>query len=86
VLNGELNQVPYQVDPWFGFEVPKHCPDVPSEILNPAALWSDKTAYQNSIQQLVAQFNNNIKRYQDSTPEEVLSGGPLSFSEKNGDK
>jgi phosphoenolpyruvate carboxykinase (ATP) len=78
VLEGKIDLVEYQKDPWFGFEIPISCPGVPDRILNPSAAWADKDAYQMSIMVLVKRFNENIKRYQDSTPEEVLRAGPSS--------
>jgi len=78
VLNGELDRVVYEIDPWFGFEIPQSCPGVPDEILNPSAMWQDQGNYERSISQLVLQFNKNMEKYQDSTPEEVLQAGPTS--------
>mgnify|MGYP000270054956 CR=1 FL=1 len=44
-LNGSLDQVAYQIDPWFGFEVPLACPGVPDQILlKPGALNNDEAA------------------------------------------
>jgi len=76
VLEGKLDQVNYNVDPWFEFEIPQSCPGVPDEILNPAESWSNKKAYERTIQDLVIQFKNNMKRYEESTPQEVLLAGP----------
>lgn len=76
VLEGKLDQVQYAVDPWFGFEIPLSCPGVPAEILNPSEAWADKTAYDKTIQELVNQFKNNMNRYAESTPPEVLQAGP----------
>jgi len=78
VLNHELDQVVYEIDPWFGFEIPQSCPGVPDEILNPSAMWQDQGNYERSISQLVLQFNNNMEKYQDTTPEEVMRAGPTS--------
>jgi phosphoenolpyruvate carboxykinase (ATP) len=75
-LNGSLNQIDYITDPWFGFEIPLSCPNVPDQILNPSESWADKKAYQNSIQQLVDQFKKNMEKYQESTPDEVILAGP----------
>ena len=77
VLDGKLDQVEYNQDPWFGFEIPTSCPGVPGDILNPIDSWTDKEKYLQNIQTLVKRFNENIKRYQDSTPDEVLKAGPL---------
>ena len=76
VLNGKLNQADYQIDPWFGFEIPLKCPGVPDNILNPADAWENKSAFENSIQQLIGKFKQNIKQYQDSTSPDVLLAGP----------
>jgi len=76
VLEGKLDRVDYIIDPWFGFEIPQSCEGVPTDILNPAESWTDKKAYEKTIQDLVSQFNNNMKRYEDSTPQEVLLAGP----------
>jgi phosphoenolpyruvate carboxykinase (ATP) len=75
-LNGSLDQVEYLTDPWFGFEVPLTCPNVPDQILIPSDSWNDQVAYQNSIQQLIGQFKKNMEKYEDSTPQEVLLAGP----------
>jgi len=78
VLNHELDQVVYEIDPWFGFEIPQSCPGVPDEILNPSAMWQDQGNYERNISQLVLQFNKNMEKYQDTTPEEVMQAGPTS--------
>ena len=76
VLEGKLDRVEYNIDPWFGFKIPTNCPGVPDDILNPAEAWEDKEAYENSTRRLVKKFKQNIKRYQDSTSAEVLLAGP----------
>ena len=75
-LDGSLNEVEYQLDPWFGFEVPVTCPGVPDGILNPIAAWADQDSYQTRVRELVEQFKKNMKKYEKSTPEEVLLAGP----------
>ncbi|MEA2108749.1 MAG: phosphoenolpyruvate carboxykinase (ATP), partial [Pseudomonadota bacterium] len=44
-LNGELKKVDYNNDELFHIQVPRSCPGVPAEILNPRDTWSDKEAY-----------------------------------------
>jgi phosphoenolpyruvate carboxykinase (ATP) len=75
-LDGSLNQVDFQVDPWFGFEIPLSCPGVPDELLNPGASWADQDAYRANIQELVDRFKENMKKYEKSTPQDVLLAGP----------
>ncbi|MGA2491270.1 MAG: phosphoenolpyruvate carboxykinase (ATP), partial [Anaerolineales bacterium] len=45
VLNGALEGVEYYMDPIFGFQVPKTCPDVPEEVLYPARSWQNEEEY-----------------------------------------
>ena len=75
-LDGNLNQVEFQTDPWFGFEIPRNCPGVPDDLLHPAVCWPDQAAYQKAIQALVDQFKSNMKKYEESTPQEMLLAGP----------
>ncbi len=76
VLNGELDQLNFHQDAWFGFEIPNSCPGVPDEILNPADSWDDQEAYEDTITNLVMKFKENMKKYRASTPLEVLQAGP----------
>ena len=77
VLSGALDKVLYLQDPWFGFEVPQSCPGVPDHFLNPADSWTDKHSYEITIRGLVERFKDNMKRYEKSTPQDVLLAGPF---------
>jgi phosphoenolpyruvate carboxykinase (ATP) len=44
-LCGDLEGVEYDPDHLFHIQVPRSCPDVPSEILNPRNTWEDKEAF-----------------------------------------
>ncbi|MBQ7170858.1 MAG: phosphoenolpyruvate carboxykinase (ATP), partial [Clostridia bacterium] len=41
-LAGELDNVEYVRDPIFNVNIPKTCPNVPAEILDPRSVWTDK--------------------------------------------
>jgi phosphoenolpyruvate carboxykinase (ATP) len=75
-LSGELDQVEYLADPYFGFHIPQSCPGVPKEILNPKTAWKDQEAYHEIMSGLVDKFNENMRKYAESTPSEVLQAGP----------
>lgn len=69
-LSGQLDDVEYFEDNLFHLNVPKNCPDVPSEILNPINTWEDKEEYKKTAQKLATEFskafdkayeNKNIK-------------------------
>ncbi len=75
-LVGMLEKVQYRKDPVFGFEVPSSCPEVPDDVLDPASSWPDKKEYDKKYQQLAARFLDNFRKFEDSTPREVVAAGP----------
>ena len=75
-LNGSLNDVEYTHDERFNLEIPKSCPEVPSEILNPRDTWADKAAYDAQAAKLAKMFIDNFaKKYPDMS-EEIVKAGP----------
>ena len=74
-LNGELKDVEYEVDPIFGLSIPKTCPNVPDEVLNPRATWEDKAAYDETAGKLAQLFAENFKTY-NGVEEEIAAAGP----------
>lgn len=75
-LNGDLLDVEYIQDPIFGFEVPRHCPEVPDSVLNPAASWPSREAYLKRYKDLASRFIDNFKKFEDHSPPEVGAAGP----------
>jgi phosphoenolpyruvate carboxykinase (ATP) len=75
-LNGELKDVDYYKDPVFGFEVPKHCPNIPDSVLYPASSWPSEDAYMKRYRSLAARFIDNFQKFADSCPPEVVASGP----------
>lgn len=75
-LNGELDDVEYYQDSIFGFEVPKHCPNVPEDVLYPAQAWSSEKEYMSKYRSLAARFVDNFKKYAPECPPEVREAGP----------
>ena len=61
-LRGDLDsdKVEYEEHPVFGLKMPKSCPDVPSEILNPRNTWEDKDAYDAAAAKLRDMFQQNF--------------------------
>ncbi|HHY70550.1 MAG TPA: phosphoenolpyruvate carboxykinase (ATP), partial [Thermoanaerobacterales bacterium] len=74
-LDGDLESVEYEQDPVFGLMIPKTCPNVPSEILNPKNTWSDKAAYDKTADKLAESFAKNIARFS-GIATEVTKAGP----------
>ncbi len=75
-LDGELLKVEYQKDPVFGFDVPKSCEGVPSDILDPANTWPSREEYFRKYDALAARFIENFKLMMEHCPESVLESGP----------
>lgn len=74
-LNGELEKADFQPHPVFQVEVPKSCPEVPSEILDPKNTWKDKDAYDRSANELAKRFAENSESFSD-VAQEILTAGP----------
>lgn len=55
-LEGELERVEYEENETFHIMVPKSCPGVPSEILDPRNTWKDKKAYEERKKKLAKEF------------------------------
>ncbi len=76
-LSGSLLKSEYTIDPVFGFQVPKTCPDVPDQVLNPASSWSSPQQYLQRYRELAARFINNFEKFADDVPLEVRQSGPV---------
>ncbi|HHH82466.1 MAG TPA: phosphoenolpyruvate carboxykinase (ATP) [Chloroflexi bacterium] len=75
-LDGSLLEVEYQKDPIFGFEVPKTCPNVPDEVLNPAESWPSEAEYMDKYRQLATRFIDNFRKFAPDCPPEIGEAGP----------
>jgi phosphoenolpyruvate carboxykinase (ATP) len=73
-LDAKLNSVAFEVEPAFGFSIPRSCPDVPPELLNPRNTWADKSAYDKMAADLAARFHKNFERF--DVPAAVRMAGP----------
>jgi phosphoenolpyruvate carboxykinase (ATP) len=75
-LEGKLANVDYTTDPIFGFQVPKSCPDVPNEVLDPASSWPSKAEYRKRYESLAARFIDNFRKFEPDCPPNVVAAGP----------
>jgi len=80
-LGGDLDNIEYRYDNIFKLAIPKSCPGVPNELLNPRDSWKDKAAYDKSAEKLAHAFINNFDKYRDQASDELLATVPhLEFS------
>ena len=75
-LAGELNNVEYELDPIFNLNIPKTCPNVPSEILNPRNVWEDRAKYEESAKTLAKKFQENFAKKYPDMPANITNAGP----------
>ena len=75
-LAGELDNVEYELDPIFNVNIPKSCPNVPAEILNPKNVWEDKAAYEASAKALAKKFADNFAKKYPDMPANIVNAGP----------
>ncbi len=75
-LTGKLKEVEFQTDPVFGFQVPKTCPGVPDQVLDPASSWPSRDLYFQRYRQLAARFIDNFKKFDTAESREVELAGP----------
>jgi phosphoenolpyruvate carboxykinase (ATP) len=76
VLDGSLENAAYENHEVFELAIPKTCPNVPSEILNPANAWPDKEACQEETLRLATRFIRNFEKYAGAVSGEILGAGP----------
>ncbi len=75
-LSGALDNVAYELDPIFHVNIPKECPNVPSEMLDPRNVWTDKAAYEASARALAKKFAANFAAKYPDMPENIVNAGP----------
>jgi phosphoenolpyruvate carboxykinase (ATP) len=75
-LDGKLVDVPTDVDQTFGVAVPRSCPGVSSELLDPRRAWPDTDAYEAQADRLAAMFIENFEHFEADASDDVVHAGP----------
>lgn len=73
-LNGHMEKAEFWTHPVFNVLVPKACPGVPDELLDPKASWQDKAAYDKQASRLAGMFIENFKQF--SGVDHLTEAGP----------
>lgn len=74
-ISGALDAVEYEGDSVFKVAVPKDCPGVPSEVLNPKNVWQDKAEYQKTAYKLAKDFSSNFQKFK-GVSDAIVNAGP----------
>jgi phosphoenolpyruvate carboxykinase (ATP) len=77
ILNGDLDNIAFEQHPIFGLAMPKTCPNVPEEILDPINTWLQKGAYISKSIQLAHSFHLNFEKFASEASDQIMQGGPL---------
>ena len=78
-LAGAFDNVEFETHEIFGLKMPKECPDVPNEILNPRNTWENKESYDEKAEQLAHTFHANFSQFKEYASQQILMGGPVSL-------
>ena len=75
-LNGDLRSVECTPHPVFGVAVPRACPGVPTDVLDPRTTWGDPDAYDAKAADLARRFRENFAKFE--IPTTISAAGPVA--------
>jgi phosphoenolpyruvate carboxykinase (ATP) len=78
ILDGSLDDEPIDVDPVFGFAVPRSAPGIPDALLRPRETWSDAGEYDATAARLARDLTENFANFAPDAPAAVRAAGPVS--------
>jgi phosphoenolpyruvate carboxykinase (ATP) len=76
IHSGELAKSEYETYETFNLQVPKSCPGVPDDLLNPAKSWTASASFKDEVKKLAVLFSDNFKKYADQATPDVIAAGP----------
>ncbi len=74
IVDGRLAASAFETENAFGLSIPRSCPEVPAELLNPRNAWKDKAAYDAQAADLAARFAKNFEKF--DAPQAVRDAAP----------
>lgn len=72
----EQNKDKYHTHTVFNVQMPRVCPNVPSEVLSPKQTWNDDEGYYKTANKLAKSFVDNFKKFEEFANDEIMSGAP----------
>jgi len=86
IHSGELANSEYETYETFNLQVPKTCPGVPDDLLNPAKSWTGTADFKTEVVKLGELFQENFKKYSDQATPQVIAAGPqIGHTASNGE-
>lgn len=76
VLENKFSETEFEKLPVFRLNIPRKCPGVPSEILNPRNTWSNKHCYDEKANYLAGLFIKNFEKYGMTANKEIMAAAP----------
>lgn len=76
IHSGDLAKQEYETYDVFNLNVPKTCPGVPDEMLNPKKSWTGTADFGEEVTKLGVLFKENFEKYQSEATDEVIKAGP----------
>ena len=81
IHSGELAKADFETYETFNLSVPKACPGVPSELLNPKRSWAGTADFRGEVTKLARLFQENFDKYAAEATQEVKDAGEPSLLE-----
>ena len=70
-IEGQLQDVSFTREPFFGLQIPDSLPGVPNDVLQPRNAWADKVAYDAAARKLAALFAENFAKFEAQASDDV---------------
>ena len=77
ILHRSLDNVAFEQHPIFGLFMPKYCPNIPTEMLDPMNTWLQKRAYIRKAIHVAHLFHLNFEKFANQASKQIIEGGPL---------
>ena len=75
-IDGSINNVNYNKEPFFGFNIPESLGQIDAKILNPKNSWRNEDSYIDEATRLAKLFKDNFKNY-GTEVEYLIKSGPI---------
>jgi phosphoenolpyruvate carboxykinase (ATP) len=75
-LNGELDNIHYNIHPTFNLQMPVSCPNVPDYLLDPKNTWANSENYEEKANKLATFFIKNFEQYAKFSSSEIANAAP----------